>query len=901
MELKQYQQRCLDVLKRYFRMCGETCDAAASYTAIAGEFFTGSPAYRELSGSKWLSGIPYVCLRVPTGGGKTLLACHSISVAMREYKRRDETLVLWLVPSNAILEQTYKTLTNPQHPYSHALSQTLGHFCVKTVEEALYLSRGDVDTQTCIIVSTLQAFRRDDKDGLRVYRQNGRLQPFFNTSEQQLLKNELEKDEASGDVACTLANVIAMRHPIVIVDEAHNARTPLTFNVLDGFCPSCILEFTATPDTKANPSNVLYSVSAQELKAENMIKMPILVEAQADGDWRVLLQRAIDCRYGLEAAAMKERQDSGDYIRPIMLLQAQRKLAGKDTFHAERLKELLINDFKIPEEQVKIATGTIRGLDGVDLMSADCEVRYVITQQALKEGWDCPFAYVLCSLADTSSQIEVEQILGRVLRMPYARRRNTDGLNQAYAFATASFETIAAKLKDSLTQNGFQKFEAQQMVRQITSDDTKGDFPLFDAMGLKLEDDGDQKDVVPVIEFHLAKPLEEGTVSDSLARKLEIHGEEGKAVFTGGMTLRDKEELEKLFPEKKADIQRVYVQTEKHVHILLSPSERGEKLLVPWLMVRHGDKMERFDETALLDHPMDVPNLDASLPKYRPQDAVIQQGRIDTEADSITTEVITRIRNIQEEARLFDYDATHDWTEADLAAWLDRHIEHDDIPAAAATAYFVKVIRLLQSERHFSLETLVLDRFHLAARLRDRLDEYRDQCRMTAYQQLLALPADNGETLCVTPDKSFEYKDSYPCQQEYKGGYKFKKHFHKIIGAFDGKEGGEEELCAQHIDQLEDVKYWVRNLDQRRHESFWLQLHNRLFYPDFVCELKDGRILVVEHKGEDRYTNDDSKEKRDVGEIWAARSHGHCLFVMTCGKNYEIIEETIIKGSKRIE
>ncbi|MBQ3889392.1 MAG: DEAD/DEAH box helicase family protein, partial [Clostridia bacterium] len=203
MELKQYQHRCLDVLKRYFRMCGETCDAAASFTVIAGEFFTGSPAYRELTGSKWLSGIPYVCLRVPTGGGKTLLACHSISVAMGEYKRQDATLVLWLVPSNAILEQTYKTLTNPQHPYYQALSQTLGKFCVKTVDEALNLSRGDIDGQTCIIISTLQAFRRDDKDGLRVYRQNGRLQSFFNTSEQQLLKSELEKDEASGNVACT--------------------------------------------------------------------------------------------------------------------------------------------------------------------------------------------------------------------------------------------------------------------------------------------------------------------------------------------------------------------------------------------------------------------------------------------------------------------------------------------------------------------------------------------------------------------------------------------------------------------------------------------------------------------------------------------------------------------------
>lgn len=50
--------------------------------------------------------------------------------------------------------------------------------------------------------------------------------------------------------------------------------------------------------------------------------------------------------------------------------------------------------------------------------------------QALKEGWDCSFTYVFCSVANIHSAKDVEQILGRVLRMPYAKRRKNEVLNR---------------------------------------------------------------------------------------------------------------------------------------------------------------------------------------------------------------------------------------------------------------------------------------------------------------------------------------------------------------------------------------------------------------------------------------------------------------------------------------
>lgn len=263
--------------------------------------------------------------------------------------------------------------------------------------------------------------------------------------------------------------MLRLHRPIVIVDEAHNARTPLSFKMLARFSPSLIVEFTATPEMRHRPSaghhasNLLTHVSAHELKAEEMIKLPIRLETNPD--WRETLAAAVGRQQALERLAMLEEQAGGEPIRPIVLLQAEANRAGQDSLTFEVLRQALIEDFRILEEQVRVATGNRRELEGLDLNARDCPVRYVITVQALKEGWDCPFAYVLCSVAPSRSERAVEQLLGRVLRMPYARRRQHGDLNQAYAYATSSeFAVVAQRLRDALVENGFERLEAQALV-----------------------------------------------------------------------------------------------------------------------------------------------------------------------------------------------------------------------------------------------------------------------------------------------------------------------------------------------------------------------------------------------------------------------------------------------------
>ena len=256
--------------------------------------------------------------------------------------------------------------------------------------------------------------------------------------------------------------------PLVIIDEAHNARTELSFDTLARFRPSAIIEFTATPASSKNPSNVLHSVSAAELKAENMIKLPIRLETHTD--WQALLSDAIAQREDLEKKANLEQRRNGDYLRPIMLIQAQPHRHGRDTLAVEVIEKTLIENHHIPENQIARATGEDRGLENVDLLDNKCEIRYVITVQALREGWDCPFAYVLCSVAEQRSIGAVEQILGRVLRLPYCRSKDIVELNRAYAFvASANFMEAAQNLVDALVENGFNKQEAKDFIRPVNT------------------------------------------------------------------------------------------------------------------------------------------------------------------------------------------------------------------------------------------------------------------------------------------------------------------------------------------------------------------------------------------------------------------------------------------------
>lgn len=869
LQLREYQQRSLDALSTYFK---ETCKYGAKMAFIAQ---TERP-YRSVPS---LAEMPYVCLRVPTGGGKTLMASYALGVATRDYMQAEYAMCLWLVPSNVIRDQTLTALRDRQHPYRQAVdAHFAGDVRVMDLQEALSIQRPVADSHTVIVVSTLAALRVQDVDGRRIYETSEDLAGHFEGIPAAV--REVLETEGDGQIIYSLANVLRLRRPIVIMDEAHNARTKLSFDTLTRFNPSCVIEFTATPVTTHKPeqgyfaSNVLYHVSARELKEAEMIKLPIKLRTRPD--WREVIADALQQQRELEKVALEEQKETGEYIRPIILFQAQPQSQERSTFTVSVVKQALIDDFRIPAEQIAIATGDTREIDDVDLFDPKCQIRFIITVQALKEGWDCSFAYILCSVAEQHSARSVEQLLGRVLRMPRAFSKHRQELNCAYAFAaSSSFVDTARSLKDGLVENGFERMEADDLV---TAQDMV-EPTLFGSDGLDLFSQASEVVTEQPDLSNLPAAITQHVTFDPASNLLTVQG----SITESQMT-----ELQTRFTQErdKAAVERIYHRLQGRSVVASAPTR--EPFSVPGLAVFINGEFELFDDSHFLDTIWNLSECDASLSEgeFPSTLAIGAAGEIDiSQSGQVETRFVDQLHN---QLSLIAHEPG--WTVAGLANWLDRQIPHPDITQTQSSLFIQNAVMNITETRGLSLEQLARLKFRLRNAVEAKISFYREQQRKDCYQQTLFGP--NHIELAVEPSCCFTYdNDRYSPNWYYEGGWRFNKHYFNLIGEL--KSEGEEFECARFLDGLPQVKHWVRNLERRSESSFWLQTSTDRFYPDFVAELTDGRYLVVEYKGEDRWSNDDSKEKRVIGELWAERSGGKCIFVMPKGKEISVIVDAI--------
>lgn len=843
--LKDYQRRCLDELAGYLRRVVELGRADVAFYEKTGR------AYVQV---KALPGLPYVCLRVPTGGGKTVMAAHAIGIAAKELLRVDRCLVLWLAPTTQIVEQTLNALRDKRHPYRQALDEAFGG-CVSVMDlaAALGIGRSALDADTVVIVSTLAAMRVENTDGRKIYEANGQLMECFENLRPEQLEN-LNRAGGADATAPTLANLLFIRRPLVIVDEAHNARTHLSFEMLARFNPSCILEFTATPeqDPKGDPSNVLTHVSAAELKAAHMIKLPLRLKTLPQ--WKEAVQEAVEKQGELERAAREDEKAGAEYLRPIVLFQAERNLKEHRNVTFDVLKDSLRADFNIPEEQIAIATGGVNDLADVDVLAPDQEIRFIITVDKLREGWDCPFAYVLCTVSNLSKSRAVEQILGRVLRMPYASERGQDELNHAYAYAKSQgFSDAANALTDALIESGFEKFEAKTMIRPETG---RLDFgPLF------AKPVAEVVSVEPALET-LPQALRDKVTIQTRDERVEVvyrgppmTDEQAAALKTVFATDQDREAVERLRRKSRGQD--------------ASPAAMRKPFAVPSLAVRAGKQLQLFEDQ-FREAPWSLAQCDPALAEAQFTIKASLAQVVDIDADKNGHIDYRFVEELERELSLLDVRGPK--TENELAVWLDREIPHRDITHSDASVFLRRMVGALIEDRGFSLEQLVSRRFRLRDAAREKIQHYRHAAHQQAYQKML-LP-DAATPLEVGPQVCFTFPlNQYPALRLYEGPINFRKHYYERAAHMNGEEAD----CAAIIDSLPQVEYWVRNLERDRF-AFWLQTSTDKFYPDFVALLRDGRYLVVEYKGEGFLDKKDTEEKQQLGELWEARSNGLCLF-----------------------
>lgn len=881
---KTYQQSVLDSIEAYFRACHQHGDADTAFYKVTRELWGHGSKYNAIVG--FSADMPYFCLRVPTGGGKTWLAAKSVTLVNTHLLRSEHSVILWLVPSNAIREQTIKALKNRNHPYHSALRDA-GSITVLDLEEAKNVTRATMETSTTVIVSTRQAFQVENAEIRKVYESSGALMHHFEhiTGDQRA---ELLKD---GDtVPYSLANVLRLRRPFIIVDEAHNSRTELSFDTLARFRPSGIMELTATPDTVTTPSNVLHSVSAAELKAEEMIKLPIVLETEPN--WQQCLADAITRRSELQALSEAERRKGANYLRPIVLIQAERRRQGVETLDTDRVRNELITNHGVVPDEIVIATGEERGLEKIDseysrgIADEACPVKFVITQQALAEGWDCPSAYILVSMAALHSATSVEQLLGRILRQPDARHREARVLNQSYAFVVShDFGETARGLRDRLVEGaGFERRDAAEFVTAAKAEQAR------------LDLEGHQNRIVihPVV-VTLPETPDLKSIPMTALEKVEWNEKEKTLTISKPLTPEEERAVSKTVksrPAREAIKQAAEASRTKAVEYFQTPAELGVQFAVPQIAIRVQGELALFDDPEVLDYPWDLFTYDAApttgeLSSLTAGLKASGGGEIDVESDTgkVTT---TFIADLQRDLGLA-YRPEH-WDEVKLAAWICRNLPEPSVTHASKQAFVAKWLQSLLTKHSYELGRANQQKFMVRNLLERRIRDLRVAAIKQAYQQTL-FGDDRKSRVSVDETYRFEFNPyAYAPSKDYDGRFgqfAFRKHYYGRIGDFDN---GEEFECALWLDsqaQNGRIDFWVRNLVRKEGCSFFLQKADGRFYPDFICKLPSGIFVAVEYKG-DRW--EEAADDRLIGGLWEELSDGRCRFVMVRDKKWELID-----------
>ncbi|UPH70155.1 DEAD/DEAH box helicase family protein [Abyssibius alkaniclasticus] len=863
MKLKQYQQQTIDTLSAFFKEA-RVRGPQAAFTAITSEPEQAKRlrgyggAYKPVKG---LEAVPYVCLRLPTGGGKTLLAAHAIAHARDHWMEQQYPVVVWLVPSDAIRRQTVEALKDPRHPYRQSLDDAFeGRVRVFDIGDFTQATPQDLRANLCVFVGTIQTLKVSNTNGRKVYAHNEMMEPHFSAVSPNTAGLERNDDgPMKGDIRFSFANLLHMHRPLVIVDEAHTAVTGLAHEMQQRLNPSAIIEMTATPRGR---SNILHSVTAQELKDEQMIKMPVVLEEHKS--WQSAVNGAILKRAELEEIAKRDREA---YIRPIILFQAQNK---DQEVTVEVLRDHLVDVKGIPPESIAVVTGNQRELNGITLSDPDCPIDYVITVQALKEGWDCSFAYVFCSVANISSAGDAEQLLGRVLRMPYATRRSDPALNKSYACLNSpSFQEAVRGLVDRLVDMGFEESEVQDNIEHAQPELLDG---LFDR----------QTRAKPSFQVVVDAPAAELKGIETVApHKIKVGPDESgnaKISVTDYPTPDEETRLFAAIPVKHHGVFREELEKFKAANNAnASPAQRGETFVAPCLMAEVQGELVfadnahflEFHDWSLSDHSHQLSETEFSIRQ------VAETFEIDLDGDRLTV-----THSDQTEQLSLDI-AVEGWTEQGLVQWLDRKVRDRFIGQGELIRWLGAVVSNLTGARGIPLSSLMRCQFVLARCLQKKLIAIYEAESTKSYQMNLfgqdAAPS-------ISYDNGFKFFDGmFAGVRLYRGRQRFRAHFtgNGQVPAFDGKgengSEGEEIQCAVALDSIPDVKHWIRNVPKHPN-AFFLPRASGRHYPDFVAELNDGRTLVVEYKGQRGKSDPKEIEALNIGKKWQAVSGGKAIY-----------------------
>lgn len=824
MELKDYQKEVLKDLDAYFGYLDEYEDLRKAYQRFWEDrgislSSMDNKIIRPYDNS--IKNVPNVTIKVPTAGGKTFVACNALKTIFDHLPEELTKVVTWFVPSDTILKQTYQNLSNPHHPYRQKIDSLFNsRVNVISKESALMgkgLSMNDLRENITILVLSVDSFATNTGNDRKSYRENENLSETIKQYEQSASK-------VKGADEYSLMNLIYHLRPVAIIDESHNFESTLRMDMLNSLHPRFILDLTATPRDK---SNVISFINAARLKKANMVKLPVIVYNLNSAS--EVLFSATKLQESLEQKAIEMEQNGGEYIRPIVLLQAQPK-SNDDSITFEQIKKKLLS-WNIPESYIKIKTANVDEIKNIDLMKRDCNVRFIITVNALKEGWDCPFAYVLASLANKTSRIDVEQILGRILRQPYTRQHKARLLNLSYVLTSSSYflETVDS-IVEGLNKAGFGKRDyrvasEKQFATAINRpktpslfDDAEDDL-LLENETVSFDDPVDQATVSNTI-----KEIEDNAVTESEKYESAIDNNDNLSNVPDMNTSA----ISDCFASAKEIRIPQFVIPVKYDNTFF---QEDKEMLVTKEALSDGFKLDiqsrdiSFVWTDIKGVLIDVEG-DDSTPKHKELSA--------DEVNYFNQQISTLAPENQKKQ---------------IAKYIAKQVKFDCVADNQIVDYLQSIFN---GYSDIQISDIIAHKEMAVDIVKNKIEEFLFDYRKEKFNQKRKMQ----KIQCVP---KYAFPSAMPVVKE--------SHLAKgLYEREDGKLNTFEYTVINKVANLPNVKWWHRNPTGKN--GFCINGYIN-HYPDFIVEMANGTIVIIETKGDDR-DNSDSKNKLDLGLKWEA-------------------------------
>lgn len=874
MELKDYQADVLNDLNTYLHTL---LDCKGHLNRTFSTYWQNKGVLNQVYKNN-VQKVPHVCVKVPTAGGKTFIAVNALErifTAFAEYNPSRPKFVVWLVPSLTILDQTVKSLADIDHPYRQRLNELFnGRVQIYQKADVLQGAGFNADTvleQLSVVVMSFDSLKATNKENRKAYQENGYLASFLNAPivDDVLLP---EYDQSA------LINVIRTLNPVVVVDESHNAESSLSVDMLRNLNPSFIFDLTATP---RDNSNIISYVDALRLKKQNMVKLPVIVANQRSQE--DVIMAALNMRRQLEEFAKKAEAQGGGYIRPIVLFQAEPKNKD-DNATFEKVKQVLL-DLNIPKEHIAIKTANVNELKNVDLASRTCQVRYIITVNALKEGWDCPFAYVLATLANKSSVVDVTQILGRVLRMPYTRKHKFDLLNLSYVFTSSSqFQNTLNQVVLGLNKAGFSKRDYREVVLSELpevinpiGDDLGQNQDLFTSLDKQAQTNDDptqnvDETVSPEInkyklnpnwEAHAIEQAEQTSYGEPITND-PVRRDIDNIESIKAQAIAQAQEFEAQAMEADAESCPIELKTHMNEHKLKPMFDASAQAIqLPQFFLKlpsNGGFFETTDEW----HKLTKENLLSNFILAN-LDSTVNFSAIEAEVYTVDAEEIGQgesapafkaMKKVEKEkfnqiinsqppsgqvtsivARLFSLIGKNSF----------YPIEDNDIKQ-----YLKRIVQAMDAEQR--ADCLEHDYAYMKT-IKDKIQGLANEFAAKEFNNWLT-------TQKIKLHPSFQLQSSIAPSENAPA-------ISKSLYVTEGSINALESKVIRGVAELENITWWHRNLE--RGKGFVINgfLNH---YPDFIVLTENKNIVIIESKGDDR-DNSDSKDKLKLGKIWESHAN----------------------------